>query len=280
MNRAINSIKIHVRENNTTRIQMQLPESLIYLFSIAQLCFGLNFGFVNPSSKRLKHYVNFTMMFMAFVIITFHILCSYMTDTLWTIYFLTHYLTSFIVLLFSTRTLYQFLTDMMVIMGDQPRDSTVTNLGAIAWFYMTFLFATKTACLIIILSTVCLGILIEITWLALDCISVANFILFYVVFIAMRNLKKELVAKKIDMEHFCTSYKAIADSFEKFRSSYDAVVSSDLNTLILLLCGVSGICITLILFSARFVLFRAFFKMDDCNMASFVLYSFIIRKYE
>lgn len=227
MNRPSKPIKINVREKNTPA-QRKLPKSIVSFFSAAQLSFGLNHGFIKPTSKKYKYALNFLMIFVAFVIPIIQLLYFKGIKMLWAIIFIIYYLPNLIILFFSTSTLCEFLTDMMIMLEVEFKDSSVNNVGPVAWLYITLLFLMKLVHFLLVSSSF-INFILEIAFIALDITPIAKFVVFYLVSVSITNLRIE-VGREISAKRFYTTYKAIADMFEMFRTSYDAVVSIVLKT--------------------------------------------------
>lgn len=234
MNRPTRSIKIYVREKDKP-VQIKLPKSLFTLFATAQLVFGLNFGFVDSSSKKIKNVVSIITIFMACVMLLIQV--NFLVATglqCWTIYFVVDYMSPSITLFFSKYSVSEFLSFIAMTPRNQIRDATISKLGAISWMYMTSICVMEIVTIFVfcleqsITSSITLLIIFsaQIPWLGLNFIPVANCLTFYLIFVRMRNLKEELDRREINANQLHVTYKAIADSFEKLRKSYDIIVSS------------------------------------------------------
>lgn len=67
--------------------------------------------------------------------------------------------------------------------------------------------------------------LLYISIIGLDVVPVANFVLFYHVYLRIQDLRVKFERGEIAVEQLQAAYKAVANALERLHSKYDAIVS-------------------------------------------------------
>ncbi|XP_063542707.1 uncharacterized protein LOC134751253 [Cydia strobilella] len=144
----------------------------------------------------------------------------------WKLISFVQYIPTFCILISMKFTVCEFLLDLTV-----AQDSN--RIGLVAWFYTLLMFSLKiTGAMMYCALTTCtdrgkmfLQFFLHVPILALDVIPVVNSLVFYHIYTRMRNLKIKLSQRDITLKQLEIEYKALADSFDKFRGGYDVMVS-------------------------------------------------------
>lgn len=227
-----------IEEYNRETTRTKLSRSLVVFFSVCQLIFGFNFGFMGPRgrlqivSRFISISAGILMIFTLFLIITLKLLRPF-TDSIYII----QYILFFVILHKANYTLYDFLTDILKKTGKHAKNND--KLGGCLWLYGSVLFVAKIITSIVYYYKTCgnnnqraiLNVVADIPIVALDFIPIANFTIFYYIYAGLKNLKMKYQRREITLNELQDLYKEILDTFEKIRSKYDSVVSS--NTLFL-----------------------------------------------
>lgn len=227
-----------VEEYNRETTRTKLSRPLVVFFSVCQLIFGFNFGFVGPRgrlqiiSRFISISAGIVMIVTLFLTITLKSLRPFTFNI-----FNIQYISFFVILHKAKYTLYDFLTDLLKKTGEDTKNNN--KLGGYLWLYGSVLFVAKITTSIVYYFTTCgndnqraiLNVVADIPIVALDFIPIANFIIFYHVYAGLKNLKMKYQRREITLNELQNLYKEILDTFEKIRSRYDSVVST--NTLFL-----------------------------------------------
>lgn len=223
-----------VEENNRETTRTKLSRPLVVFFSVCQLIFGFNFGFMGPRGRLqiiscfISISAGIVMIVTLFLIITLKSLRPF-ADSIYII----QYILFFVILHKANYTLHDFLTDLLKKTGKHAKNND--KLGGLLWLYGSVLFVAKIITSIVYYYKTCgnnnqraiLNVVADIPIVALDFIPIANFTIFYHVYAGLKNFKMIYQRREITLNELRDLYKEILDTFEKIRSKYDSIVSSN-----------------------------------------------------
>nr|AOG12963.1 gustatory receptor [Eogystia hippophaecolus] len=215
--------------NQHLRSKCKISTALIVYFVVADICFGLNFGFTKLLNKTLRSIVRVLSWIssLAMVVIVSAPLTSFNKQAAYLSLFTFQYILSLLILLLSKYTVCDFLVDIIEV--NKLVDFDKFHVGVKIMAYSLTTFVVK----LTVLSVFC-GYVLQfcvhsifpdyityIPLLALDVVSVVHTLVFYYIYCHVKFLKDALKNREIDLDEVKQIYKETGDCFDRIKPSFD-----------------------------------------------------------
>lgn len=220
-----------VKKYKCETLQRKLPRAVVVFFSACQLLFGYNFGFLGSSGKlkMASHFITVAAVSVMIVALYLSFTLEVVTSNKYPTY-LIQYIPFILILRTAKYTLRDFLADSLV-QSDLSKSND--KVGVYLWLYALILFGAKIATSLVYYSIIhcwdskwaMINTGIHVAIVALDIIPIVNFVIFYYVYIGLKDWRVKYEDKIITLKLLQTKFVQISDNFDKIRSNYDAIVS-------------------------------------------------------
>lgn len=223
-----------------------IPLSVIVFGLTSQLCFGINFGFAAVLKKKIRKVVKYITFIVSIGYIAITILLAAQLYEKSMSFFSFEYIPYFVILNTGKYTICNLVVDVSEIYIVKAGELKFLNI--LTLYYTLIMFLIKTAFIVVSyhMDSISVFFNLNIPYLVLYCIpslgldmlAVSQIIVYYFIFIYVRDLNKTVKKFKTNLDFTEKRYKDIADCVDKIRPLYDKFVSMEFedNTRIFLSC--------------------------------------------